>query len=135
MSGIEATDVIGILAIFLGGIVLGVVLIVSAAIKREDRRFSLNGAAPDFLTRGARILIRVGIRGQRIWARLPMDAALVVAAIVGVFFVVGLVVGGVVVIALPWLRDRRSRRDKRRRQALSSAPGGRPVSSAPAGRP
>jgi uncharacterized membrane protein YciS (DUF1049 family) len=43
-----------------------------------------------------------------------MDAALVVAAIVGVFFVVGLVVGGVVVIALPWLRDRRSRRDKQR---------------------
>jgi hypothetical protein len=69
MSGIEATDAIGILAIFLGGIVLGVVLIVSAAIRREDRRFSLNGAAPDFLTRGARILIRVGIRGQRIWAR------------------------------------------------------------------
>jgi hypothetical protein len=37
------------LAIFLGGIVLGVVLIVSAAIRREDRRFSLSGAAPDFL--------------------------------------------------------------------------------------
>src|SRR6516164_9451298 len=47
MSGIEATEAIGILAIFLGGIVLGVVLIVSAAIRREDRRFSLSGAAPD----------------------------------------------------------------------------------------
>jgi hypothetical protein len=69
MRGIEATDVIGILAIFLGGIVLGVVLIVAAAIKREERRFSLSGAAPDFLTQGARILIRVGSRGERVWTR------------------------------------------------------------------
>jgi len=49
--------------------VLGVVLIVSAAIKREDRRLSLSGAAPDVLTQGARILIRVGSRGERIWER------------------------------------------------------------------
>jgi hypothetical protein len=69
MRGIEATDAIGILAIFLGGMVLGVVLIVSAAIKREDRRLSLNGTAPDFLTQGARILIRVGSRGERVWGR------------------------------------------------------------------
>jgi NADH:ubiquinone oxidoreductase subunit 3 (subunit A) len=40
-----------------------------------------------------------------------MGAALVV---VGVFFVVGLVVGGIVVIALPVLRARRPRRDKQR---------------------
>jgi hypothetical protein len=38
-----------------------------------------------------------------------MDAALEVAAIVGVFFLVGLVVGGIVVIALPLFRRRRSR--------------------------
>jgi len=69
MRGIEATDAIAILAIFLGGMVLGVVLIVSAAIKREERRFSLSGAAPDFLTQGARILIRVGSRGERVWER------------------------------------------------------------------
>jgi len=43
-----------------------------------------------------------------------MDAALVVAAIIGVFFLVGLVVGGIVVIALPLFRGRRSGRDKRR---------------------
>ena len=49
-----------------------------------------------------------------------MDAALVVAAIVGVFFLVGLVVGGIVVIALPLFRGRRPGRDKRRE------PGGRP---------
>jgi len=69
MRGIEATDAIAILAIFLGGMVLGVVLIVSAAIKREERRLSLSGAAPDVLTQGARILIRVGSRGERIWER------------------------------------------------------------------
>jgi hypothetical protein len=43
-----------------------------------------------------------------------MDAALVVAVIVGVFFLVGLVVGGIVVMALPLSRGRRSGRDKRR---------------------
>jgi hypothetical protein len=43
-----------------------------------------------------------------------MDAALVVAAIIGVFFLVGLVVGGIIVIALPLFRGRRSGRDKRR---------------------
>ena len=69
MSGMEATDAIAILAIFLGGIVLGVVLIVSAAIKREERRLSLSGAAPDALTQGARMLIRVGRRGERVWVR------------------------------------------------------------------
>jgi hypothetical protein len=67
MSGMEATDVIGILAIFLGGIALGVVLIVAAAIRREDRRLSLTGAAPDFMTHGARILISAGSRGGRAW--------------------------------------------------------------------
>jgi hypothetical protein len=69
MSGIEATDAIWILAIFLGGIVLGMVVIVSAAIKREERRFTLGKAAPDALTRGARMLIGVGSRGDRIWDR------------------------------------------------------------------
>jgi hypothetical protein len=67
MSGIEATDAIWILAVFLGGIALGVVAIVSAAIRREDRRFSLSGAAPDSLTQGTRILVRFGSRGDRIW--------------------------------------------------------------------
>jgi hypothetical protein len=69
MSGIEATDAIVILAVFLGGIALGVVLIVAAAIRREDRRLSLRGAAPDSMTRGARMLIGVGSRGGRTWER------------------------------------------------------------------
>jgi len=40
-----------------------------------------------------------------------MNAAAVVVTIVAVFFVVGLVVGGVVVIALPVLKGHRSRRN------------------------
>jgi hypothetical protein len=69
MSGIEAAEAIGILAIFLGGIALGVIAIVAAAIRREEHRFSLSGAAPDVLTRGARMLTGVGSRGERIWKR------------------------------------------------------------------
>jgi hypothetical protein len=41
-----------------------------------------------------------------------MGAGLVVVIIIGVFFVIGLLVGGVMVLALPLLRDRRSRRSK-----------------------
>ena len=43
-----------------------------------------------------------------------MGAGLVVVIITGVFFVIGLMVGGVMVLALPLLRDRRSRRSKPR---------------------
>jgi hypothetical protein len=46
-----------------------------------------------------------------------MGAALVVAAIIGIFFAVGLIVGGIGVIALPMLRDRRSGRLEQREPA------------------
>lgn len=62
MSGGEAAEVIVILAIFLGGVVFGVLVIVSAAIKREDRRGSLTGTAPNAAARGARVLTGVGSR-------------------------------------------------------------------------
>jgi hypothetical protein len=42
-----------------------------------------------------------------------MNAIVVVAIIVGVFFVVGLAVGGIVVMALPMLRAWRARRNRR----------------------
>jgi hypothetical protein len=67
MSGIQAVEAITILAVFLGGIVLGAMVMVSIAVKREDRRYSLSGAAPDFATRSARLLIGVGRRGNRVW--------------------------------------------------------------------
>jgi hypothetical protein len=69
MSGVEATDAIAILAIFLGGIVIGVVVMVSVAVRREDRRLSLGRAAPDVATRGARMLIGFGSGGGRVWER------------------------------------------------------------------
>jgi hypothetical protein len=67
MGSIAAEDAIWILAVFLGGIALGVIAFVAAAIRREDRRLTLGGAAPDSLTRGARIVVRVGSRGPRVW--------------------------------------------------------------------
>jgi hypothetical protein len=62
MNGGEAAEVIVILAIFLSGITVGVLVIVSAAIKREDRRRSITGRAPDVAARGARVLTGVGAR-------------------------------------------------------------------------
>jgi hypothetical protein len=59
-----------------------------------------------------------------------MAAFLVVSAIIGVFFVVGLVVGGVAVIALPVFRDRRPTRtgsgDTIYPEHHHAAPGDRP---------
>ena len=49
-----------------------------------------------------------------------MSAAVVVAVIIGVFFVIGLLVGGIMVIALPLLKDRRSKPSMRRE--LGEAP-------------
>ncbi len=62
MSGGAAAEAIAILALFLGGIMLGVLVIVSRAIKREDRSGSLTGAAPGAAARGARVLTGVGSR-------------------------------------------------------------------------
>jgi hypothetical protein len=62
MGGGQTAEVIAMLALFLGGVVLGALVIVSMAIKREDKRFSLMGKAPDAASRGARILTGVGSR-------------------------------------------------------------------------
>ncbi len=53
-----------ILAVFLGGVTLGIVAMVAIAIKREDRRYSLSGAAPGAAARGARFLTRFGGAGS-----------------------------------------------------------------------
>jgi hypothetical protein len=52
-----------ILATFFGGFWLGVVAVVAIAIKREDRLYSLSGAAPGPAARGARWLTRFGGAG------------------------------------------------------------------------
>ena len=58
-----------------------------------------------------------------------MGAVLVVAIVIGVFFAIGLLVGGIMVIALPLLRDRRPGRSKRLRNRESEprVPGEDPV--------
>ena len=62
MGGIEAGEVIALLAIFLGGVVLGLLVVVSMAIKREDRGFTLTQQAQDAAARGTRVLTGVGSR-------------------------------------------------------------------------
>lgn len=53
-----------ILAVFLGGVALGVVAMVAVAVRREDRLYSLDGPAPGAAARGARLLTRFGGTGS-----------------------------------------------------------------------
>jgi hypothetical protein len=55
--------VIVTIALFLGGVVIGVIAILALAIRREDRRYSLATEAPDRLSRNARWLTGVGRKG------------------------------------------------------------------------
>ena len=65
MSGSSAAAVAYlILSVFLGGVTLGIVAMVAIAIRREDRRYSLSGAAPGAAARGARFLTRFGGAGS-----------------------------------------------------------------------
>lgn len=43
-------------AVFLGGLVMGVIAVVAIAVHREDRRYTLAGEAPDRLSRNTRRL-------------------------------------------------------------------------------
>lgn len=64
MSGSAASVAYLILAVFLGGVTLGVVAMMAVAIKREDRLYTLSGAAPGAAARGARWLTRFGGSGS-----------------------------------------------------------------------
>jgi hypothetical protein len=64
MSGSAASVAYLILATFLGGVTLGIVAMVAIAIKREERLYSLSGAAPGAAARGARFLTRFGGAGS-----------------------------------------------------------------------
>jgi len=64
MSGNAASVAYLILAVFFGGFTLGVVAMVAVAVRREDRLFSLSGAAPGAAARGARWLTRFGGSGS-----------------------------------------------------------------------
>lgn len=60
MSNIQAVVAIVFLIVFLFGVTLGIVLIVSWASNREDRRHSLRGKAPGAIAAGARKLVGAG---------------------------------------------------------------------------
>jgi hypothetical protein len=50
-------------ALFLAGVVAGVITVVALAVRREDRRYSLPEDAPNLTSRTARRLNGVGRRG------------------------------------------------------------------------
>ena len=63
MSGSEAFVAYGILAGFGMGIVIGVIAMVAVAIRREEKRWSLSGAAPGTVAGGVRWLTGLGSLG------------------------------------------------------------------------
>lgn len=63
MGGIGAAVAIFSLIAVIGGVVIGVVVIVSIASRREDRLFSLTREAPDAMCRGVRRFTGVWTRG------------------------------------------------------------------------
>jgi hypothetical protein len=69
MSGSAASVAYLILAVFLGGVAIGVVAMVAIAVRKEDRLYSLSGAAPGSAARGARRLTGFGGSGSRFLPR------------------------------------------------------------------
>ncbi len=63
MHGFEVAAIMLLIG-FLGGVLAGIVVIVSVASRREDRYYSLTGEAPDAACRGARWLVGMGARGS-----------------------------------------------------------------------
>jgi hypothetical protein len=57
-----ASVVVVAVAVFIAGIVMGVIVVVAIAVRREDRRYTLATDAPDRLSRNARRLTGVGRR-------------------------------------------------------------------------
>lgn len=62
MDRIMVAVAIGMVLVFGVGVTLGVVAMLSMAIRREDTKKTLTGQAPGLLTRGARRLNGVGLR-------------------------------------------------------------------------
>lgn len=63
MTGSGVSVAYFILAAFFGGVTLGIVAMVAIAIKREDRLYSLSGAAPGAAAKGTRWITRYGGTG------------------------------------------------------------------------
>ncbi len=73
MAGSAASAGYVFLAVFMSGAVVGVIAMVAIAIRKEDRRYSLLGAAPGVAARGVRRLTGFGGSGAgfvpRGWGR------------------------------------------------------------------
>ena len=64
MGGIGVGVAILLLIAFIAGVVAGLVVVVSVASRREDRLFTLTGAAPGTACKGARVLVGASVRGH-----------------------------------------------------------------------
>ncbi|MFI5067595.1 MAG: hypothetical protein ACHP9Z_26940 [Streptosporangiales bacterium] len=53
---------IGMALVFVIGVVLGIVVMISRGVRREDRRHTLTGPPRDAAARGVRRLTRLGLR-------------------------------------------------------------------------
>jgi hypothetical protein len=65
------TVILGIVVIFAAGIAFGIVLLVSAGSRREERDLTLTSLAPDQISKGARVVTGLYVR-QR--SDLPTEA-------------------------------------------------------------
>ena len=65
MEGLEAIMAGGVVVavtVFIAGLAVGVFALIAIAVRREDRRYTLAGEAPDRLSRSTRRLTGVGRR-------------------------------------------------------------------------
>jgi len=74
MDGIHAGVALLLLIAFIQGAVIGVVVAVSIASRREDRLYSLTGQAPDAMCQGVRRLMGVATWNAPPEARPPAMA-------------------------------------------------------------
>jgi hypothetical protein len=70
MDRIMVAMAIGMGLVFATGVIVGIVLMVATAIRREDKRGTLTQAPPDAAARAVRRLSGVGLRNTT-----PQDAA------------------------------------------------------------
>jgi hypothetical protein len=57
-----ASVVVIAVAVFIAGLVMGVIVVIAIAVRREDRRYTLAGDAPDLMSKTTRRLTGVGRR-------------------------------------------------------------------------
>jgi hypothetical protein len=62
LEALMASVVVVIVALFIAGVVIGVIAVIAIAVHREDRRYTLAVDAPDRLSRTTRRLTGVGRR-------------------------------------------------------------------------